>query len=201
MDPKIVTGIIAAISAIIAAVITAIATGFSARQKLQELRFQYETRLKDGYLEKARDYTSKLYVPLSIALAKLVFAFQIFQSSNQNDEKKTDQFEKEIREFLSAAQDLASRGANAFLTTDLDEALQAFSSFLTSSLEAKEPRLKVVLKFGTLGLWGGSEAKIAQVVSGKKVKFFKSRPVSLRLGPVSFAYKDKRIGVRSILLA
>ena len=136
MDPKIITGIVAAISAIIAAVITAVATGFSARQKRQELRFQYETRLKEGYLEKAREYTSKLYVPLSIALASLGFAFQRFRSSNMDLNVKTNQLKEAIKEFLSVTADLSARGANAFLTTDLDEALQGFQAFLTSSMGA-----------------------------------------------------------------
>ena len=193
MDPKIITGIVAAISAIIAAFTTAIVTGFSARQKLQELRFQYETRLKDGYLEKAREYTSKLYVPLSIALASLGFAFQQFRSSNVDPSVKTDQLKGAIKEFLSVTAELSSRGANAFLTTDIDETLQAFQAFLTSSMAAHEPRMKVVIKFGTTALWGRLKSNIEHVVSGKKVKFFRSPPVSFRLGLFSFTYKGEDI--------
>jgi len=193
MDPKVIAGIAAAISAIIAAIITAIATGFSARQRLQELRFQYETRLKDGYLEKAREYTSKLYVPLSVALAALGFAFQHFRSSSADQGAKVGQFKEAIKEFLSVAADLSSRGANAFLTTDLDETLQGFQAFLTSSLVAQEPKLKVVMMLGTTALWGGSKAGVEHVVSGKRIKFFRTPPVSFSLGPVTFAYKAEEI--------
>lgn len=129
MDPKIITGIIAAISAIIGAVIAAVAKGYSSRQKIQELKYQYETKLRDGYLERARDFTADVYVPLSIALAKLGFAFQNFRSKKKGENDIHGTFKDEINEFLSVTQELASRGANAFLTTDLDESLQGFCSF------------------------------------------------------------------------
>ena len=60
----------------------------------------------------------------------------------------TSVFLSAIDSFLSSISDLATQGANAFLTTDLDETLQGFCSFLTSSRIAKEPQLKIVVRFG-----------------------------------------------------
>lgn len=149
MDPKIITGLIAAGSALAGAVITAIAKGYTSRQKLIELRFEYENRLKAGYLEKAREYTTGVYVPLSISLAKLGFSYQNFRASTgDNQAELLSVFLSEVDSFLSSISDLATQGANAFLTTDLDETLQGFCSFLTSSRIAKEPQLKIVVRFG-----------------------------------------------------
>ena len=86
MDPKTITGLIAAGSALAGAVITAIAKGYTSRQKLNELRFEYENRLKAGYLEKAREYTTGVYVPLSISLAKLGFSYQNFRASTGDNQ-------------------------------------------------------------------------------------------------------------------
>lgn len=193
MDSKIITGIVAALSAIIAAIVTAIAASFSAKQKLQEIRFQYEARLKDGYLEKAREYTSKLYVPLSIALASLGLAFQRFRSSNEDPSTKSGQLREAISEFLSVTADLSSRGANAFLTTDLDETLQGFKAFLMSSMTAQEPKLKVVIKLCTSALWGGARANLEKVVAGKKVRFFRGPPFSFSFIGVSFVFIGEEI--------
>ncbi|WP_185976873.1 hypothetical protein [Shewanella psychropiezotolerans] len=40
-----------------------------------------------------------------------------------------------------------SKGAGAFLTTELDEKLQSFGSFLDESKDAEHPTLKMVLGF------------------------------------------------------
>jgi len=192
MDAKVITAGIAAISAIVASIVTAIASGFSSRQKLRELSFQYETRLRDGYLEKARDYTTMVYVPICIALSKLDFAFQHFRSTPTTDEVVAE-FKTRIGEFIETFHELSSRGANAFMTTDLDETIQRFLSFLASSVTAQNPILKVVMKFSANTLWTGTDTQFERVVSGTKLKYFKSRPVSLQLGPFGFAYEGEEI--------
>lgn len=60
-------------------------------------------------------------------------------------------------------------------------------------MTAEKPKVKVVIKFGTLGLWGGSEVNVEQVITGRKVRFFKIPPMCFRLGPVSFTYKGEEI--------
>ena len=146
MDQKLITGLIAAGAAIAGAVITAIAKGYTSRQKLNELRFEYENRLRDGYLAKAQEYTSSLYVPLSIALAKLGSAYQNFHASTRDNKAEfLDIFEHEVDSFLLSVSELATQGANAFLTTDLDEILQSFCSFLSASRTAEKPQLRVVI--------------------------------------------------------
>jgi hypothetical protein len=194
MEPKITTGLIAAGSAIAGAVITGVAKGYTSRQKLNELRFQYENRLKDGYLEKARKYTTGVYIPLSIALAKLAFAYQNFRASTtENKTELLGVFLNEVDSFLSAVSKLANQGANAFFTTDLDESLQGFCSFLSSSLTSKEPQLKVVVRFGLASIWGNTKFDKATLVCGKSTQFFRSNPIEMRIGTFRLSYKGNDI--------
>jgi len=190
IDPKVITGLIAAASAIAGAAIAAVAKGYTSRQKLNELRFEYENRLRDGYLEKAREYTKAIYVPLSISLSKLGFAYQNFRASSADTKPELlDVFIKEVDAFILSISNLSEQGANAFLTTDLDESLQGFCSFLTSSKSAKDVQLKVVIRFGLSSLWGRSNFEKAAVVSGKSARFLRSIPIEMSIGSIRFSYK------------
>ena len=194
MDQKIITGLIVAGSAIAGSVITAIAKGYTSRQKINELRFEYENRLNEGYLDKAREYSTGVYVPLSIALAKLGFTYQNFRASTEDNKVNLlSVFENEVNSFLSSVSDLATMGANAFLTTILDESLQGFCSFLTSSQTAVKPHLKVVVRFGFSNLWTDSKFENTTLVSGKLARFLRSNPIEISLGLINLSYKGNDI--------
>lgn len=53
--------------------------------------------------------------------------------------------------------------------------------------------MKVVLKFGAFAFWGLPEANIEGAISGKKAKFLKSPQLSLRVGPISLAYRAEEV--------
>jgi hypothetical protein len=190
IDQKVITGLFAAVSAITGAVITAIAKGYTSRQKLNELRFEYENRLQDGYLEKAREYTKGIYVPLSISLTKLDFAYRNFRASTTDTKTELlGLFMKEVDAFVLSVSKLSEQGANAFLTTDLDTSLQGFCSFLASSKTAKDVQLKVVLRFGLSSWWGRSNFEKETVVSGRLARFLRSVPLEFSMGYAGFSYK------------
>ena len=114
-----------------------------AKQKLAEIEFEYEKRLQEGYLEKARDYLTTVYIPLSIEITKLNASYLSFRKkSDVKIEKK--RFEDAIKDFITKIDSFGHQGANAFYTTELDDTLQSFSEFLSRSLTAQETNIKGV---------------------------------------------------------
>ncbi len=72
MDVTVIVAIIGAVSAVVTGIIGGIVGAFlkdkESRQKIAELKETYDQKLRDGYLEKAREFAGSIYVPLSISL-------------------------------------------------------------------------------------------------------------------------------------
>ena len=194
MEITIATAVIAAVAAVVGAVVGAIGKGYASRQKLRELEFEYEKRLQDRYLENARVYLASVYVPLSISLTKLNTGYQAFRS-NVTIKAAEDRFRKAIRQFMADIEEMGQRGANAVLTTDLDETLQSFNQFLDGSQTAKQVNIKAIVRISlrALPLVGPFGAKTDFVLSGERARRFRSAPVRINIAGISFAYEADEI--------
>jgi uncharacterized membrane-anchored protein YhcB (DUF1043 family) len=189
MSEKVIIGIVAGLAALLGALITSLASAYSSRQKIKEIEIQYQQKLLDTYLTNARSYTNTLYVPLILLLGKLGDAYQQFRKDLDIDTETVSQdsktiFENACREFDKKLQDLFDKGADAFLTTQLEERLRSFRLFIINSLGANEPIVKTVRKYSLnyaflpkLGQQEfsseirGKKAKMAIVLSGFSFDF------------------------------
>lgn len=194
MEIKLVTALVAAAAAIVGAIVGAISKGYAAQQKLRELEFEYEKRLQANYLENARAYLASVYVPLSISLTQLNTEFHTYRA-NVTVEGAEDRFRKAICQFSEELRELGERGANAFLTTDLDETLQGFSQFLTGSETTKNVNIKAVIKIGVQAfpfIWPlGKKSEFA--LQGERARRFRSSPIGIDFAGLSFAYEADEI--------
>lgn len=171
----ITVALITAGAAIAASSLAAIAAYYSARLKSKEIEITYEQRLKDTYLQNARQYINGVYVPINIALRNLSDHFRIFQEAKGRSltQDAIDYFRDACLEYDRVISELVAQGADSFLTSELDERLQAFNSFLSLSLNAKEPVRREILNVSfrvPLTSWS-SQYEIAQNISGKLPKF------------------------------
>lgn len=195
LDPKLLAGIIAAIAGIVGAALGAFAKGYSSRQKLKELEFDYERRLNEGYIERAREYLSSVYLPLSISLTKLNSAFISFREK-PTVQAEQNRFKASIKEFVKTVDQLGSQGANAFYTTDLDEALQSFRQFVSASVTATETNIKGVLKtsMGPLPFVGGMESERNLVLKGKRIERYRTTgEISVGFWKFRFTYRADEV--------
>jgi len=194
-DPKVITAITVAASGIVGAAIGAYSKAVSSKQKINELKENYNQKLQDTYLENARKYTESVYVPLSISLSNLGYMFQSFRAQT-NDNDKTDakdKFDSVISEFLATMTELSSRGANAFLTAELDEKLLAFCSFLSESKSVDFPAIKMIVGFSLPFLGSGYKDEVEKRISGKYARRLWSPKLSLSVGGFGVSYEAKEI--------
>jgi hypothetical protein len=137
--------------AVAGAIVAGLANAYAAAQRVKEIEIGYLQRLKDSYLENARKVTAEVYIPISVALTSLSNSYDRL-SSQINFETKTspghfyEDFSTECLRYLITIDDLLKRGADVYLITTLDEALQSFTNFVRDSMEAKETNRKRVMK-------------------------------------------------------
>jgi hypothetical protein len=166
------TALIAAAAAVGAAVVTSLASTYAARVRIREVRLMYDQKLHENYLATARTYTASIYVPLSLALTRLSSAFVSFRDGLDPERRETPdedslKFTRAIDEFLLAIETLTSRGADAFLTTQLEDEVISLTTFLQKSLRATAPRAKVVFEYRFYGLG----ASVAREAAGRWARF------------------------------
>jgi hypothetical protein len=193
-DTKVITTIIAAVAGILGAIVGGYFKASSAKQKILELNQNYNQKLQDNYLEKAREYTESVYAPLSIALAKLSYGFRSYRTNigGENDDELVTEFSASITEFNSIVMDLMSKGAGAFLTTELDEKLQSFGSFLEESKHAEYSTLKMILGFA-LPFFGNGYQETERKITGRFARNLWSPRLSLSMGALGVSYEAKEM--------
>lgn len=193
-DTKIITASIAGVAGILGAVIGGFFKTLSSKQKILELNQNYNQKLQDNYLEKAREYTESVYAPLSIALAKLSYGFRKYQINiERNDENELLlQLAVVIEEFNSIVMELMSKGAGAFLTTELDERLQSFGAFLDASKNAEYVTLKMILGFA-LPFFGSGYQEMESRISGRFTRILWIPRLSVSLGSLGVSYEAREI--------
>jgi hypothetical protein len=144
------TALIAAAASVIAALLTAAAATSAARVRIREVLLTYDQKLHESYLTTARQYTNSVYVPLGIALSKLSASFVTYRDSLDPDDRRDehsdarDAFIRSVEGFLRETDRLTEQGADAFMTSALEERLVSFVGFLRKSLSAREVTRSVV---------------------------------------------------------
>jgi hypothetical protein len=170
-NPTVISVLITAAGVIISAIVGAVTATYSARLKSKEIEITYQQRLQDTYLQNARQYITSVYVPINIALRNLADHFRLLQEQKAAPLTKdaTDYFRDACREYERVISDLVKRGADSFLTSELDEQLQSFNSFLRLSMDATEPvrRMVITVNFSVPFTGYHSRHEIAQQVHGR----------------------------------
>lgn len=198
METTSLNALIGAVAGIVGGLIGAIATWLTGRTKLRHLQIEYEHKLQEKYLENARQYTNGIYVPLSIALSRLSSAFQVLQryadaESGTLPADRAEAFTINAAEYLKIVTNLTERGADAFLTTQLEEELRAFNDFLEASLSAEMVSVRTVYRasFGVFGFRYHWEKR--GMLVGKQVRIWGSGPVEMSLFAASMSYQANEV--------
>jgi len=164
------TALIVAAASLATAVVTAAAATYASRVHIREVRLTYDQKLHGNYLANARAYTNSVYVPLSVALTHLSASFLTFRdgliaNTREAAPEAVDLFKKGIGDFVSAIDEFTTRGADAFLTRELEDELVSLTTFLRKSTVSTAPRASVVFTYG-VG-FGGLSASASRETSGK----------------------------------
>lgn len=186
-DPKIIAGV----SGIFGALLGVLGKAISSRQKIREINSVYGNKLQERYLEAAKDYTTSVYVPMSISLSNLNHSFLIYRADSS--EENINSFKEEIDVFVEKILALSGRGASAFLTTELDEKLQAFFSFVRDSKCATEPSIKMIFEVKLPYIGGRYNDRIERRARGKVARGFWSPRMSISLGTIGVSYEATEI--------
>lgn len=150
------TALIAAGGLVLGALLAAVGAIYTAKKKAQELEITYSQRLRDSYLENARSYLHSVYLPIHLALARLVVEYRQFRAhvdleSGVAEEGYREAFEAGIMLYDDALKSLLGRAAGAFLTTTLEERLESFNEFLRQSLPAVKLRVTNIVEMSAGG--------------------------------------------------
>jgi hypothetical protein len=133
------------------ALAAAAANMYSASRKIKEVKLAYAYKLQDGYLENARKLSGEVYVPINVQLTALSSSYEIFRArvnfdANEVPEGSFHFFVGQCRNYLSEIDKLFQRGADAYLTNEMDKRLREFNSFIRESVSAKELVVKNVFE-------------------------------------------------------
>lgn len=199
MENTLLIGIVTASCTLIGVTFTALATRYSASQKIKEVEITYRQKLQENYLANARQQIKSVYAPLNIILSMLIDQYVEFNTSRQFGDAKTDdgseeKFRQVCNEYLESIKDLINRGADAYLTNQLEISLRSVSSFIKVSLGAEAPELKIVPRyiafpFGFLPLPQRQE----MFLKGKWAQVFNKIGLSYRFLSYGFSFEKELI--------
>jgi len=149
--PAWATAAIGAGGLVVGIVASVVGNWFVVRAKIRQAEVLYRQKLADSYLATAREYTRDVYVPLNILLSKLADAYLElrehvdFETSSAPPDDATA-FKERTEQFIAGLNALVERGADAFLTTDVEARLRDFRHFLDSSMDAESVETKMVIQ-------------------------------------------------------
>lgn len=188
MEATIITAAIAAGAAVIGGAIAAISSTWNTRHKIKELEVSASQKLRENYLQNAREYTKGIYVPLTLVTSELCDAFTVFQR-NPSESGATEAFKQAIDGFRNEVQQLRIRGAEAFLTNELEDRLRSFGEFLGASRDSASLSRKAEIGF-RVGFGGLSWAEMSDVtLTGRSAVWWRSPRMSLNLLGVGVTYE------------
>jgi hypothetical protein len=160
----VATALISAGAAIAAALVTAGASAYSAARKTAELRLTYAQQSQDKYLANARAYLTTIYMPLSRGLYVFQREYNTYLSAKQepaHEATARTAFQAACGDYLQLLDGLYQGAADSFLTTELDQRLTAFTSFIRESLTADK-----VIKQTTV-VWSFYGSRFRLVTGGR----------------------------------
>lgn len=195
MDETTIKALIGLIGIIGGALIGGFVAAYNASQKLKELQITHSHQLHENYLKNAREYTESVYAPLSIAITSLSLAYMKFRKTNSTESEENPErnnFRSEINVFINTVDNLLARGASAFLTTELENTLLSFRSFVEESLSANEPTSKVIVSYGINFLGINQEITKPIRLTGKRAEFWQGKFGFSQFG-VSMRFKGQQI--------
>ncbi len=134
---------------------------------------------------------------MSIALTRLSTAFVGFRDGLAPDTREpepgsTSAFTAEVNAFIVTISELANRGADAFLTTDLEDELISLKTFLERSIEAATSIANIVLqyRFGLGGLSGSANHEVTRPLMREAYRF---SHLSVRLPGMRASYQIEKL--------
>jgi len=188
MESTVVTALIAASAAVGGAAIAGVVSNVNTRHKIRELEVAASQKLRDNYLQNAREYTKAVYVPLTLAISKLSDTYSAFQK-NASSSGAIDTFRQAIDDFRNEVQQLRDRGAEAFLTNELEDKLRSFLEFLGASRDSTALIRKAEIGF-RVGLGGLAWAETSTVgLTGRSAIWWRSPRMSLSMLGVGVTYE------------
>lgn len=142
LDDNWTRALVTVLAAAAGAIIAGIVNAYAANRKIREIELQYLFKRRDSYIDNARSVMAEVYIPISIALTKLSNSYERFVTMNGASQQSAvqafrDEFETASLAFLDEMDSLLARGADAYLTTAIDERLNDFNNFLRGSLARK----------------------------------------------------------------
>lgn len=169
------TALIAAGGVVLGALLAAVGAIYAAKKKTQEIEISYAQRLRDSYLENARSYLSGVYLPVHLALARLVMAYRRFRShldfeTGVAEAGYEDIFSEEVAHYDHELQELLERAAGAFLASALEERLESFNEFLRQSRVATEVRVASVVELSA-GWFSFRASRVQEVISSRRLPY------------------------------
>lgn len=188
MESTVITALIAASAATGGALIAGVAAYVNTRHKIRELEVAASQKLRENYLQNAREYTVSIYVPLILAISKLSDTYSVFKRDSSLP-NTIDTFKKEIDDFINEIQQLRDRGAEAFLTNELEDKLRSFLEFLGASRDSSTLIRKAEIGF-RVGFGGLAWAETSTVsLSGRSAIWWRSPRMSLSMLGVGVTYE------------
>ena len=188
MESTVVTAIIAAGAAIAGGAIAGVASYVNTRHRIKELEMAASQKLRENYLQNAREHTKAIYVPLTLLISKLSDAYSAFQR-NPSPFGAVDVFRQAIDEFREGVQQLRDRGAEAFLTNELEDRVRSFQEFLGASRNSTTLMRKAEIGF-RVGLGGLSWAENSTIsLKGRSALWWPNPRMSLSLLGVGIVYE------------
>ncbi|MBC7578240.1 MAG: hypothetical protein H7312_12920 [Tardiphaga sp.] len=201
MDENLIKAFLAIAGAIIGAIIAALTNAYAANQKIKEIEIGYRFKLRDGYLENARKMSEQVYLPINILLTNLSMAYDKLRLRINFDDNTVpvgsqNAFLAASREYLREIDQLLSRGADAYLTTDLDQRLQYLNSFLRESATAEKTIKKIIFETGSDSTFLPIPAtKFVHQTTSKTLSRFGVSKMSLTVPglPIRFGYAEETL--------
>ncbi|WP_156136155.1 hypothetical protein [Delftia sp. ZNC0008] len=192
MESTIITAGIAAVAAVAGGAIAAFASHLNTRHRVRELELIASHKLREHYLQNAREYTKGIYIPLSLVISDISDAHNSFQR-NPATAGATDSFRIAIDEFTRKIKQLRDSGAEAFLTNELEERLRSFTDFLHASRDATTLSRKAEIGY-RVGLGGVTWAETSAFsLNGGSAIWWRSPKMSISLPGVGVTYEAKVI--------
>lgn len=188
MESTIINALIAGSAAITGGAIAGIASYTNTRHKIRELELIASQKLRENHLQNAREYTKTIYVPLTLAISKLFDAYSIF-NNNRSHPHTIDNFKIAIDQFRNEVQLLRDRGAEAFLTNELEDKLRSFREFLGSSRDCTTITRNAEIGF-RVGLGGLAWAETTTIaLIGRSATWWRSPRLKLSVLGLGFTYE------------
>ncbi|MCD1643094.1 hypothetical protein [Aurantimonas coralicida] len=187
---------------ILAAIVAGAAGYATAGWRVREIRLAYEQKIRDNYLENARQVGADLYVPLAIAIAKLNERYyQLRVHANFETiwapPGAINRFKGAVSSFNAELENLISRGATAYLTLDLESELSSFQSFLRESVNAEDVTRKYTLEASLSGFINPiryrGKIKDTGILVGISRASAAAVPLSMGLGPINLENRQEII--------